>query len=188
MVFFFSMTILYAHPHVFIEGAVTFEGSESALTGIRVTWAFDTMFSQTLIADYDKNDDGRFSRAEEEMLEREAFKNIKRFHYFSYLSVNGKKRAIETITEFSATIRGKQVVYCFVIPLALTAGRWSKKVVFAMYDNTYFVAMRYATRRPIRVKGLRACETSYRFVEEPDKRYYGGTVVPTSIIFTFAKE
>jgi len=52
-----------AHPHVFIDNIVTFVFAGGKLTGLRLLWGFDAVYSQSLLEDFDTDHDGKFSAA-----------------------------------------------------------------------------------------------------------------------------
>ena len=60
-------TPLDAHPHVFVDVALRFEGDgQGRLTGVEVTWSYDDFFSLLILSDMglDPDGDGRLTDAE----------------------------------------------------------------------------------------------------------------------------
>ncbi len=78
-----------SHPHVFIHTAVDAVFDDEGLAGFQVRWLFDEMLSSMILMDYDQNDNRRFEPSEVKALEEGAFSNLKNFHYFVHVDIQG---------------------------------------------------------------------------------------------------
>ena len=62
-----------SHPHVFIAQKLHVVFDENGLSGIKVFWQFDDMFSSMIINDHDLNQNGRFEPDEVLSVKENAF-------------------------------------------------------------------------------------------------------------------
>jgi len=129
-----------AHPHVFIDckAAVIFEGDK--VTGFHLEWTFDEMFSQMIIADYDRAGKGSFSPAEAEELRKGAFDNLRNYHYFLAVYVDGAPERTLSIRDFRPSIRKGRLVYDFTLPLAISVPPAGRELRITVYDDSYYTA------------------------------------------------
>ena len=72
----------FSHAHVFIDNSMVFVFDKNGLLGVKLTWQFDEMFGSSVIADFDKNKDHKFSQDEIKKLKAGAFANMKKFCYY----------------------------------------------------------------------------------------------------------
>jgi ABC-type uncharacterized transport system substrate-binding protein len=93
-----------------------------------------------IVADYDKGRKGSFSEAEEAELKKGAFDNLKNYHYFLALFVDGKHVALPPIQGFKPSIDAGKLVYSFSLPLAIKVEAASRELRLTIYDDTYYVA------------------------------------------------
>src|SRR5687768_18506435 len=80
-----------AHPHVFIENKMAFVFDAGKVTALRLTWAFDDVFSDSLLTQFDADGDGAFDDLEIKAVGEGVLPNLKMFHYFTYVFVDGKQ-------------------------------------------------------------------------------------------------
>lgn len=170
-----------AHPHVFITNAVTFVFSGEVVTGLRLRWAFDEVFSSTIIADFDRNGDGTFDAAEVEAIEGGAFANLKDYGYFTHLLIDGQAVSISEIREFSALRDGDQVVYSFFVPLPAPVDPRRADLRAEIYDAEYYVEITLDTERPITVEGGAEAGCVPTVTEDQGASYYFGLIHPEQV-------
>ena len=79
-----------AHPHVWVatQSVAVFENG--ALTGLRYTWLFDEMYTQSAIEGLDTNKDGKVVGPELDELTKVNIEGLKEFDYFSSIKMAGK--------------------------------------------------------------------------------------------------
>lgn len=129
-----------AHPHVFIDNYPQLEFDDSGFAGIRVAWVFDEMFSASMVLDYDDGD-GRFSPKETATIKAEAFDNLKEYGYFFHIEIAGKPFPVKFVREFSAELKGGQLIYRFLVPCHVPATASAKKITLSVIDDSNFVAI-----------------------------------------------
>jgi ABC-type uncharacterized transport system substrate-binding protein len=130
----------YAHPHVFITSHVAFDFDGTTLTRVSVSWTFDELFSQMILADYDRGRKGSFSDAEAAELKKGAFDNLRNYHYFLALFIDGKHTPLPPIQNFKPSINTGRLVYSFSLPLSIKIESAGRELRLTIYDDTYYVA------------------------------------------------
>lgn len=169
-----------AHPHIFITADATFVFANDKITGVRVQWEFDDVFSDTVIQEHDANHDGTFDKKEIADIQAHAFSAVKDFHYFTYLWVAGKMVEPIRVKDFNARQAKGLLTYSFVVPFPEAVDPRTTKVQAELYDETYFVQVDLAKPRAVRFEGATfACQN--RIVKDTKRRYYGGVIVPDQI-------
>jgi ABC-type uncharacterized transport system substrate-binding protein len=139
-----------AHPHVFIESAVTVHFGNEGPAFLEIRWEFDELFSSTLLATFDNDHSGTFSLEESRRIERKDFAGLKYFQYFVDLSIDGHPVAEVTARDFLATAAQGRVRYGFTVPLA-GAGATRGVITLNVVDPTLFYAVSHA-RTPVLVQ------------------------------------
>ncbi len=182
LLFFFVLTIfpvfLYAHPHVFMDTTVTAHFNEEGISGFFIEWMFDEMFSSMIINDFDENYDSHFDAEEIKKIEQGAFSNLKNFHYFTYIWVNGKERQFNKVTQFFASINGNNLIYRFFIPCAITIGDGEAVVTVGAYDESYYCDVGFAKERHLMLKNSDGYDVRHEIVQDSKNPIYYGQVFP----------
>ncbi len=176
-----------SHPHVFIENSVSIIFDSSGMTGIKVKWVFDEMFSSTMIEGYDSNKNGVFSPGEYEKLRKGAFVNLKNYHYFTHITIGKKVFEVTYVKDFQAVIKGHKILYTFFIPCHVKAGPVPKKVNIAMYDETYYTDMLLDGYQCDHTAAPGIVSSNLTIIENHKKSFYFGQIAPVEIILTFKK-
>ena len=171
-------SLLYAHPHVFIDTTVTVRFDDKGIVGFQITWLFDEMFSSMIIGDFEENRDGTFSKREIENIREGAFSNLKNFHYFTYISVNGKDCSFSSVTEFTAAIHGERLIYQFFIPCRISLEEGEKTVKVAAYDETFYCDIAFADNDPVSLQNSEGYTVRYEIVQNKKNPIYYGQVFP----------
>ncbi|MDI6743342.1 MAG: DUF1007 family protein [Smithella sp.] len=158
----------HAHPHVFIDVRVDVQFSADGLSGIQVEWVFDAMFGSSLIADYDRNKNGRFDAGEIAHIEKEAFSNLVNFNYFTYIIDGGKRRDISQVSDFKASIFGKTVKYAFFIPLEYSYDKIDGDRFIGFFDKTNYCDFQFNAARPFSVSAPPGIDIVAKIVNTKD--------------------
>jgi ABC-type uncharacterized transport system substrate-binding protein len=93
-----------------------------------------------IVADYDTGKKGSFSESEAAALKKGAFDNLRNYHYFLALFIDGKHTPLPPIQNFKPSINGGRLVYAFSLPLAIKIGATGRELRLTIYDDTYYVA------------------------------------------------
>jgi ABC-type uncharacterized transport system substrate-binding protein len=143
-----------AHPHVWIDANVTFVFEQKAVTGVRLEWTFDEIFSTLVIREHDKNRNQKFEEAEVESVRREAFVATREYSYFTHITVAGSKVAIAEAKDFKAEIVKGKLVYRFTLPLPASVDPAERAITVKAYDESFYVDIGLDSGDPVRFAGM----------------------------------
>jgi ABC-type uncharacterized transport system substrate-binding protein len=147
-----------AHPHIFIDAgvALVFDGS-GKLAAIRVTWAYDALYSLLLIEEKGLDQDGD-GLPEEDKLAAFAGKDVDWAGGFPgdlYATVNETDLALLKPQQHEARFQDDRYMTSHLRPLAQPVAPEVGPISVRVYDPTYFVA--YDIRLPLTVEGREDC-------------------------------
>lgn len=185
--FLLGLLPLGAHPHVWIDQGIVIEVEKEKVKGFWAEWSFDEIMSASVIADFDKNQDGRFSEAENRDLKRDYFDNLINYDYYSY-AWSGDTPLPITVSSFEASVADHRLVYRFFVPLNVTLAHQGGRIAVSMYDESFYVDMNFRTREPLVVTGATQWTVRSQISKNPSRAYYGGMVVPQEAVFVFSKK
>jgi nickel/cobalt transporter (NicO) family protein len=140
-----------AHPHVFIDNVVTFVFAGDKITGLRLLWRFDEVFSETFVQDFDADADGSFSPEEVATIKENSLASLKEYGYFTHLWIDGQPVAALDATDLMVSREGGSVIYDMRITLAKPVDPRAGRLEAAIYDDSYFIEV--ALHQPVRVRG-----------------------------------
>ncbi|QQO10339.1 DUF1007 family protein [Breznakiella homolactica] len=141
VLFLLAPVFVFAHPHMFLESKVEFEYSGEECTGFWLEWTFDPYFSASIIQECDKDRNKRFSAEEAEYVYSYGFINLRKYGYFIYLRSGDNRVNPEGVEQFTPSIRNDRLVYRFFVNLK--GKGYGKDFSVAIFDSTYFCAVRY---------------------------------------------
>lgn len=171
----------HAHPHVWVDVSVKANfNSKKQITSIYETWEFDDIFSSSVIADHDKNKDGKFDVAEIKSVRDNAFINLKNYGFYTHLFINDKKQKITEFKDFNAEIKNDKVVYEFTIPFPKPLNPFKDNVNLGIYDGEYYVELTYKNV-PFTVEGIESSICPHAIFEDKKHPTYMGMVNPKTI-------
>lgn len=124
-------TFVSAHPHVFIDTKVQVLPEK-----ILLSWSFDEMSSAIIMGDYDKNKNKKLDPDEAAFMEKDHFKTLEPYSYFTHLSDGKDEFDLKKVSEFNATFENKKLIYTFAIPKPKF-----KKYELRFYDAEMYVAL-----------------------------------------------
>ena len=173
-----------AHPHVWIENIATFQFSAGKIGAIRLHWTFDELFGAGIIDQFDKNKDRKFDAAELAALRKGAFDNLREYHYFTHVTIDGKDVPTKRVTGFAAKVANGKLVYEFTVQLDRPVDPRSTRLAIGIYDPSYFVEVETGGRAGVRYEGNggMTCRAAVR--ENPAKAIYSGQVFPLELHLT----
>lgn len=124
-------SLVYAHPHVFIDTKVHVLPEK-----IVIVWSFDEMTSAMLMDDYDKNKNKKLDPDEIAFMEKDHFRTLEPYSYFTHMSDGKDEFNLKRIIEFTAAFENKKLLYTFAIPKPKL-----KKYELRFYDAEMYVAL-----------------------------------------------
>lgn len=177
-------SIAWAHPHVFIDNRVTFLFADGKIVGFRENWVFDEVFSDELLGDFDKDGDGRLSKAESDGVAAETMPNMDQYRYFTYVWVDHRDLGKIKPTDFHASAKNKLVTFDFLIALPKPVDPLKQDFAVEINDRSYFVEVLLAKDNPIKIEGLKEFSCTPVVTMDKKNAYYGGYVIPEQIKLT----
>jgi hypothetical protein len=122
----------FAHPHVWVDYYVNAVGGKGGITKLKFRWHFDDMFTSMVKEDFHIRTVTKQNIA---TLRDGAFSNLKNYHYYTYMKVDGEEFDPKDIADFGAEMKGANLEYTFTINLPHPA----KKVELSLYDPEFYV-------------------------------------------------
>lgn len=152
----FLSAYLGAHPHVFIDTKVNILPEKIVLS-----WSFDEMSSAMLMDDYDKNKNKKLDPDEVAFMEKDHFRTLEPYTYFTHMFDGKDEFDLKRIIEFTASFENKKLIYTFAIPKPKF-----KKYELRFYDAEMYVAL------IVKKEWLRCSEGIKCKVESYDADFY----------------
>ncbi len=177
-----------AHPHIFIDADITVVLDKKGLAGIKVQWLFDVMFSEMMLHDFDKNGDRQFNKTEQKIVKEEIFNNLKEYQYFTFIIIDGKKFEVKFVKNFSTIIKNKKMMFEFFIPCHVKIIKTYKKIIFAMYDKSYYTDIALIKKNPIKFQNTSGIDYKYEIKNNFKDPSYFGQKPPQEIILKFRRK
>jgi ABC-type uncharacterized transport system substrate-binding protein len=178
----FAVAPAAAHPHVFIENKVAFVFDAGKVTALRLTWVFDDVFSDSLLMQFDADGDGTFDDLESKAVGEGVLPNLKMFHYFTYVFVDGKQLDPIDPADFVASVDDKRIVtFQMKVPLPQPVDPRSAALSAEIYDSEYYVQVDLAQQDPVTLENADGAPCSATLRDDTKRAYFGGVVIPQEI-------
>ncbi len=145
---------LYSHPHSWIDLQTTLYLNDAGqLTQIIQRWEFDPYYSSITLADlkkeYPNEMEGLQFRAEEMV------RNLRDYHYFSDLRIDGFNVPMGTPNEYSLNNKRREAENILELEMAFDLGDGvtlkQSTLTLQVYDPTYYIAMAHSSDDHIHV-------------------------------------
>ncbi len=157
-----------AHPHVWVDGAVTLNVTGGKLTSITNVWTFDAPFSVFATQGLDANGDHRLSAAELKPLSETNMEALEPYHFFTYVKDAGAQVDFAAAEHYGLKMGRKRLTLTFTLPLRQPVP-FTASTEIDVLDPEYFVAFSYPGKTPVAVKGKAAgCAARYQPPHELD--------------------
>jgi ABC-type uncharacterized transport system substrate-binding protein len=170
-----------AHPHIFIDNRVVFMFAGDKIIALTESWTFDEIFSDQLLQNFDANGDGAFDKAESKEAAKGTLPNLKKFHYFNYIWVDGKDLGSIDPVDFTASARNRKVTFVFSVKLPHPVNPKTQKLKVEINDREYYVEVDLAQEKPILFHGNEGVTCEPKIRDDTENAYYGGFVYPQEI-------
>lgn len=171
-----------AHPHVFIYNTVSFVFDAGKVTALRLAWEFDEIFSDSLLMQFDADGNGTFDDLESKAVGEGTLPNLKAFHYFTYVWVDGKQLDTIDPVEFAASVDDKRVVtFRMTVPLPQPVDPRAAALATEIYDIEYYVQVDLAQQDPVSLENAGAVDCGATVRDDTESAYFGGVVIPQEI-------
>lgn len=126
-----------AHPHVYVDAALTFQVGENGLTGLDQNWLFDEIFSNAIMSDLGLDKESLATPAGQKKLREGAFAYLANYGYFTFIENNGQRISVKKAENFHASLKDGRLVYDFTIPLDIPFDAM-KDFRAAVFDKEYY--------------------------------------------------
>jgi ABC-type uncharacterized transport system substrate-binding protein len=177
-----------SHPHVFIIQRVVIVFDDKGLAGFGVQWTFDEMFSNMIVGDYDKDQNGSLESDEISAIKDGAFSYISNYHYFTFVKIDGKPFEVKLVRDFWTEVKENKLIYRFFIPCHVAARPSYRHVVVATYDPSYYTAIFYPEKRPATLDNAGKFDVKSAIRQDASTSIYYGMVHPWALFLDFRKK
>ena len=182
LVFLAASIPVFAHPHVFIDNTMraVFDGPE--LIRLEFRWSFDELFSGMILQDFHPDGSGRFSAGQIAGIKKNAFDNLKNYHYFVAFFLDGKPMRLPPIENFSASVDGDSLIYSFSLPFALRVDAGAHSLGAVIYDDTYYVAFKLMKVSDVTLVSAGAVDCAVSIEKTKVKAVWPGQYMPDEVV------
>jgi len=178
-------TSVFSHPHVFVTNSLKFIFDDQGLSGIQIKWEFDDFFSSMLATDYDQNEDGKLDKEEVKTLKSDAFSNLAKFDYFTYIKINGKPFKVKFIKDFSAKLVKGKLYYSFIVPCHVKANLAEKQITVSQYDSSFYTCVDFAKENPVTLENSTKYKVNFHLTENKKESFYFDMLHPVEAVVNF---
>lgn len=157
---------VFAHPHIFIDvGLEAVVDDKGQLEAVRVTWAYDALYSLLVSEDFglDQDGDAVLTPAEEAELAGFDMKWVPGFNGDLVAQLGDAVLALSGPNEPTAVMREGRIVTTHLRHVAQTPKITGQTLVFKPFDPTFYTA--YDVRLAVKVTGMDGCQIGKH---EPD--------------------
>ncbi len=139
-----------AHPHIFVEHKMEMLFDKSGLTGVRMTWAFDELYSTTLRTDYTSSKKGPITPKDIQNLRDQHFAPVAGKRFFTGAKINDERIKLTEFKDFTASFVNNKAVYTFTIPLTTPNPKADNKLELAVFDPEWFIDFELDNSVPVK--------------------------------------
>jgi len=160
-----------AHPHVYVDVGADLEfDAENRLQAIRLTWAFDELYSVFAIEGMDADGNGIYDAAELTALTDINLTSIADYGFFTELTQGGERIPFDAPEDGTSVYEDGRLTLSFTLPLAEPT---SAPFALRVYDPEYYIDFDYLEEAPVTVAGSDICKV---VVSRPDDRSVYGNL------------
>ena len=144
-----------AHPHSWIDlrSTVVLDAA-GRVTAIEQQWFFDPLYTVFATDGFNTATDSQTAALT--ALAKTNLDNLRAHDYFTEVRVGGLKAALGTVSEFESELREGRLWMRFVVPLREPTDPTRGKIVFAIFDPTYYAEILHLREDVIAFRGAPA--------------------------------
>jgi len=167
--FFMFSEPAISHPHVFAEARfdVTIE-NDRTVNSLRHLWRFDSLFSSTVLVEFDQNADLKLDENELETVANTIHASLSDFNYFQFVTADGKNVEMSPPPSLIASFDDDQLIILFETR-PKNALKLKGKTSFGVYDPSFYTAIEFTEDKHMAVAGLPAGCVSSVIRPDPDE-------------------
>jgi ABC-type uncharacterized transport system substrate-binding protein len=173
-----------AHPHVLVDVHALVEFKDGKIVSLFMGWKFDSVFSASLLKDFDKNGDNRLDPAEMKDLEREAFRDTKPQAHFTYARIGTAPVEWKDATDFKVIGVKDSLLYAFRLPLPRPVDPRREAFSFTTYEETFYIDMDFPSDNAVTLNGEGSAGCKATIAPDLGNTIFGGTVTPKRATIT----
>ena len=147
LIVLFFPTLIYAHPHSWIEMKTFIEGQNDEISGFKMEWTFDAMTSAYML-DGEDTSKGNESKTLEKIA-RSIVKDMLSEHYFTYFYDGNQPVKYKTALEPKLTRVKAKLMLSFRLPLAKKQPVTRDTLRLLVFDSSHFVDMVWKSKQDI---------------------------------------
>jgi ABC-type uncharacterized transport system substrate-binding protein len=163
----------FAHPHVFAYTKFDISIEKNILQAT-LSWSFDDMTSQLMLMDYDTNKNNAIDPNELKILKKEAFDQLKEFHYYTFAYQGNKPLPLSEPKNFQCFVSGKSIVYKFKVTTTFDVSKNNLKI--GSFDTDNLTAFQIDTKSKIILQNKSLQNLSLKYIIE-DNDYYAAEML-----------
>ncbi|MDO3378566.1 DUF1007 family protein [Geoalkalibacter halelectricus] len=175
-----------AHPHVWVDYAVTVVFHDQGLAGFHLQWTFDEMFSEQ-IRDLAGLQGRQPTPEQTRLIQTELFDNLRNYRYFTRIWIDGQEFRVQFVRDFQVRFTDNRAVYEFFVPCTVAAITTPKQIRFLAMDPEIFVDFTWDARRPVGIEHPPSLRVTHELREEPSLSLFGGLFAPRALHFQFQR-
>lgn len=134
-------TMLYAHPHIFVDAKAELLFGNDGFVGMRNHWIFDEMYSTAMLAGIDTDKNGKLDPAEVRKVWTEIIQPMQRFGYFNHLSTSKEVLKSPADVQFVARVDKGRIACDFVLPYSTRAGSDYTMLLLVIADPVNYTSL-----------------------------------------------
>lgn len=188
LVLFSSVNELFAHPHVFITTRYVLVFDEKGLSGVRVFWSMDEMYSSMTGDDFDTDGDGVFNERESSELLRLASQSLPQFNFYTNIEVEGKVIDVKKVTDFEISYESGLLDYSFLVVCPIPYAGKPVDFKVAPYDPDLYSGLFFADDQPVLLENSERFKVEISIKEDPEKTIFFDTMHPTTLFVRFQEK
>jgi ABC-type uncharacterized transport system substrate-binding protein len=143
-----------AHPHLYANmQTAVMTTAEGKISGLKVTWEFDEMYTQFSLEGLDLNNNGTYEPEEIQPLTDENIKNLLDSKYFTIGKQNGSELAQSPVKVYGQGLKDNKLTLWFELPFATPVDLKAGFFEALIYDPDFFIAFDYLQTDPVKVEG-----------------------------------
>jgi len=147
LLFLFMPLISFAHPHAFVDTAVTLIGNQTHITHLHMRWTFDPMTTAYMYDGYDLSQPKKAQTLQ--IMASSVIKNLRNTHYFLYFFDGDKPIKYKTVNSAVIEDHHHQATLSFDIELSHPQPLTKDSLNLMIYDPTYYIDLYWNGREDI---------------------------------------
>lgn len=171
-----------AHPHLWLVARSNFRVAAGRVVAVEVVLRFDELLSASLVADFDRDRDGSFDRAETDRLRSEVLDGLSTLDWLSHLRIDGRPAQLEPPSAFRAALEQGSVTFVFDRVLTESADPRAAPVALVLADPTWYANVVLDPQEPARILGEVPAGCALAFEPDTSLAGYAAPVPPIAVL------